>query len=176
MHFFKTKDFLKIWVCNKKVWTFNKRWRNVRSERSEEFYATLPCQILVLLPYHRNNDLDEDDNVKEEYECYWQKEGPEHGLFHAEILILIQGRKPATFNIKRGSFKRFVRHIVQYTKTKQYSWLFFILRDLIGLSSPLLSLKGNHCSTTGLSVMFLWGMPVIYQINCRGKYYKAASS
>lgn len=150
--------FSKIWLCNKKVWALNKRLRNIYSERAEEFYATSPCQILVLIPYYRNNDLDEDDNVKEEYECYWQKEGPEHGFFHAEILILIQGCKPATFNTKWGSFKRFVRHIVQCTKIKQNSWLFFILRDPFGLSSPSLSLKGDHSSTTGFSNTFLGEM------------------
>lgn len=72
---------------------------NTFAERSEESYAVLPCQILVLLPYHRDTDCDESDGVKQEYECYWQEERPQHGLFHTEILILIQCCKPATFNI-----------------------------------------------------------------------------
>lgn len=148
----KQKIFSEIQICDKKAWTPNKRSRNTSSERSEEFCAISPCQILVLLPYHRDNDLDEDDNVKQEYQCYWQKEWPQHGLFYAEILILIQGCKPATFHKKRGHFKRFVRHVSQNTKTKQNNTpLFHPERPQLGLSSTNLSRK--VLDNWGLSIM-----------------------
>lgn len=136
-------------------WAGDRRPRNTFAERSEEYYAISPCQILILLPCYRDCDLDEDDDVKQEYECHWQKEWPEHGLLHTEILILIQCCKPTTFNIRRDHFKSSVRHIIQNTKTKENYIPLFIRKDLTGLPRSFYSIM----------LLFLWGMQSDLQTN-----------
>lgn len=139
----------KIQGYDKKIWAGDKRLRNTFAEK---------YQINLLL-YYRDTDPDEDQDVKQEYECNWQKKWPQCGLLHTEILILVQSCKPATLNIKRDRFKR---EVALFRIPKQNNVPFSILKDLTVLSRScqLSSERQPFLPKWGLSVMllFLWGM------------------